>query len=46
MIAATDVRAVWTFVHAEGLSFKNTLQPGDPSSLAPAERADLPLDPL
>jgi len=23
----TDVRAVWTFVHAEGLSFKTTIRP-------------------
>ena len=25
----TDVRAVWTFVHAEGLSFKKTLRPAE-----------------
>jgi len=25
----TDVRAVWTFVHAEGLSFKKKIQPAE-----------------
>jgi transposase len=25
----TDVRAVWTFVHAEGLSLKKTIQPAE-----------------
>jgi transposase len=28
-VVKTDVRAVWTFVHAEGLSFKKTIQPAE-----------------
>ncbi len=36
----TDVRAVWTFVHAEGLSFKKK-RSGQPSKTAPTSRVNV-----